>query len=86
MEIWFEDRTKKAPPPKGHHSLCLDYTWEVPWESMITQGTSSGQIFQIMPEDFPLFFRLLNKDSEDYEVQDSVSDVGWKIGAQKGYF
>ena len=31
-----------------------------PRESLMTQGNSLGQIFQTIPEDFPLFFRLLD--------------------------
>ena len=40
-----------------------------PKESLMTRGTSHGQNFQTIPKDFPLFFRLLDKNSEDYVAQ-----------------
>ena len=33
------------------------------------QGISRRQVFQTIPENFPLFFRLLDKNSEEYEAQ-----------------
>ena len=35
----------------------------------MTQGNSRGQISQTTTEDFPLFFRLLDWNSEEYEAQ-----------------
>ena len=40
-----------------------------PKEILITRGTSHGQIFQTNPEDFPLFFGLLDLNREDYVSQ-----------------
>ena len=45
-------------------------------ESLLTQGTSQGQIFQIIPKDFPLFVRLWASKTEtvglDFPKPDSV--------------
>ena len=40
-----------------------------PWESLITQGTSHGQIFQTIPEDFSLFVRLWASKTEEDAAQ-----------------
>ena len=52
--------------PEGNQT-CL--RGAAPSESLMTQGTSRGQIFKTIPEDFPLFVRLWASRTEVYAAQ-----------------
>ena len=52
--------------PKGNQTFPRG---AAPRKSLITQGTSCGQIFQKIPEDFSLLVRLWALKTEDYASQ-----------------
>ena len=64
--------------PKGLSGKI--YPREVP--RVITQGTSRGQIFQTIPEDFSQFFRLWASKTEEDAVQSCLMGLsGETVGS-----
>ena len=62
--------------PQGNQTFLRG---AAPRESLITRGTSHGQIFQTIPKDFPLFVRLWASKTEEDVAQSCPMGLSGEI-------